>query len=164
MMKTINTDRLLLRQFCDDDLQAYYDVLSKDEVSMWLGTGRKIELDGVKRGLEKHKVSMNTDLPVWAVDIKDTNLLIGHCGIQKLGEEIELFYALNPNAWGKGYATEASKAVISFVKENTKLSKLVALVYPNNKKSINVLEKLGFCYVENQTHFGIVLPYYELLL
>ncbi len=163
-MKILNTERLLLRPFTNEDLDAYYDVLSKNEVSKWLGTGKRIDRDGAKRGVDRHIASMDTELPVWAVVVAESDRLIGHCGIQKLGEGVELFYALHPDAWGKGYATEASKAVISFAKANTDLSKLTALVYPQNEKSINVLNKLGFRFVEKQVHFGIELPYYELPL
>ena len=45
-----------------------------------------------------------------------------------------------------------------------KLKRLVAIVYPNNNKSCNVIEKLGFQYKGEQEHFGVNLFYYELEL
>ena len=54
-------------------------------------------------------------------------------------------FALLPRFWNRGYAFEATKAVISYARTALKLSRLLAIVKPDNASSIKLLERLGFC-------------------
>ena len=54
-------------------------------------------------------------------------------------------FALLPRFWNRGYALEATKAVMSYAGTTLKLSKLLAVVKPDNVSSIKLLERLGFC-------------------
>lgn len=163
----IYTKRLLLRKFEIYDFKNYYDILKQEEVSMWLGSGKRKSPDDVKcmmKNFEKHWVENNYG--VWAVTNRETNELIGHCGFNILEDtkETELLYAFDSKFWGRGYATEASMAAIKFLSENFKLNCVVALVYPNNNRSSNVIEKVGFEYKGMEEHFGVELLYYKLNL
>ena len=55
-------------------------------------------------------------------------------------------------------------AAIEFLSENFKLNHVVALVYPNNNRSSNVIKKIGFKYKGMEEHFGVQLLYYKLNL
>jgi ribosomal-protein-alanine N-acetyltransferase len=161
----IYTKRLVLRRFIESDFENYYDILKQEEVSKWIGSGKIKSKDDVKnimRNFESHWKKNNYG--VWAVIKKENNELVGHCGLKPLEDiqEIELLYAFRPNSWGNGYATESARAVIRLALDELKLKHLIALVYPNNKRSCNVIEKLGFKYKGEQEHFGINLLYYEL--
>lgn len=163
----IYTKRLLLRKFNKDDFENYYNILNQEEVSMWLGNGKRKEPEAVKRimkSFEKHWIE--NDYGVWAVINRETNELIGQCGFNILEDtkETELLYAFDPKFWGKGYATEASMAAIKFLSENFKLNYVVALAYPNNDRSSNVIKKIGFEYKGIEKHFGAELLYYKLNL
>ncbi|MHB9942516.1 GNAT family N-acetyltransferase [Clostridium sporogenes] len=163
----IYTKRLLLRKFQICDFEDYYDILKQEEVSMWLGTGKRKSLDDViciMKNFEKHWVENNYG--VWAVTNRETNKLIGQCGFNILEDtkETELLYAFDSKFWGKGYATEASMAAIEFLYENFKLNHVVALVYPNNNRSSNVIKKIGFEYKGIEEYFGVELLYYKLKL
>lgn len=83
-----------------------------------------------------------------AVYIEDTGQYIGWCGIcySKFLDHIELGYRYCRDSWNRGYATEAASAIIREVYFSTDLDKILACVHPDNKASIRVLEKLGFCY------------------
>ncbi|MEI8599089.1 GNAT family N-acetyltransferase [Vibrio sp. M60_M31a] len=52
--------------------------------------------------------------------------------------------------WGRGYATEASKAIITFGKSNLGLSKLHVMHLLGNERSKSVIKKLGVTYIENR--------------
>lgn len=163
----LHTKRLILRRFNKDDLNDYYNILKQEKVSRWLGSGKRKNFDDVKNimeSFENHWVKNNYG--VWAVINKENNKLIGHCGVKNIDNtnDIELLYAFDSTSWGHGYATESAKAVIEFVKSQLKLSKLVALAYPDNEKSCNVIKKLGFKYKSEGKYFGVNLSYYELEL
>ncbi len=164
----IYTERLLLRKFQIFDFENYYDILKQEEVSIWLGSGKRKTTDDfirMMKSFEKHW--LENDYGVWALTNRDTNELMGHCGFSILEDtkETELLYAFDPKFWGgKGYATEASMAAIKFLSKNFKLNSVVALVYPNNNKSSNVIEKVGFKYKGIEEHFGVELLYYKLNL
>ena len=161
----IYTKRLVLRRFIESDFENYYDILKQEEVSKWVGSGKIKSKDDVKNIMRNFESFWEkNNYGVWAVINKENNELVGHCGLKPLEDiqEIELLYAFRPNSWGNGYATESARAVIRLALDELKLKHLIALVYPNNKRSCNVIEKLGFKYKGEQEHFGINLLYYEL--
>lgn len=163
----ICTNRLILRKFDCNDFEKYFNILKQEEVSRWLGNGKRITQDDVKKIMERYdKHWKDNEYGVWAVTSLQTGEILGHCGLRVLEDigETELLYAFSPKFWGEGYATEAGKAVIEFAVKNLKLHKLVALAYSDNKASCNVIKKLGFEYKGTQEHFGAVLSYFELLL
>lgn len=165
--RNISTERLFLRRFMDSDFERYCEILSHNEVTMWLGRGDRKNKEDVRKIMTSYQSYWdNNNHGVWAVVREDDNELIGHCGIRYLDAigEIELLYAFDPNYWNKGYATESVKAVIKYAKEELKLEKLVAIVYPNNSKSCNVIEKQGFDFKGEKELFGINLFYYDLEL
>ena len=72
--------------------------------------------------------------------------LIGGVGIHATGQgESELGYWLTPNAWGRGYATEAAAGVIRTARDTLRLKRLVSGHFIDNPASGKVLRKLGFC-------------------
>jgi RimJ/RimL family protein N-acetyltransferase len=85
---------------------------------------------------------------LWPVIEKATGDLIGYCGLldKKIEghEEIELIYVFVPAAWGRGYATEIGQALREHAVKNLGLTRLVALIEPENEPSVRVAERLGF--------------------
>jgi RimJ/RimL family protein N-acetyltransferase len=70
--------------------------------------------------------------------------LIGSIGIDTSGDEPELGYWLARDHWGRGYATEAGRAVIEIARSSLRLPRLVSGHFTDNPASGRVLEKLGF--------------------
>jgi [ribosomal protein S5]-alanine N-acetyltransferase len=82
----------------------------------------------------------------WALIERETGDLIGDAGlglVEGIGPEHELGYTLGPRWWGRGYATEAARAVRDHALGPLALPEVLALVRPANAASINVLEKIG---------------------
>ena len=81
----------------------------------------------------------------WRVGERDGDRLVGIAGLQPLdgGPDVELTYALEPSAWGAGYATEAAAAALDYAFDEAGLERVVGIAKPENAGSVRVLEKLG---------------------
>jgi RimJ/RimL family protein N-acetyltransferase len=84
---------------------------------------------------------------LWPVIEKETNQPVGHCGLLEKeveGEpEVEVVYVIDSPHWGKGYATEISKALIEYAFGTRGLRRIIALIKPGNKGSESVATKIG---------------------
>lgn len=84
----------------------------------------------------------------WLVVEKGSKTPIGICGLMKRDvlEDIDVGYALLPEHWSQGYASEAVAGVMAHAETTLGLARLVAIVDEANTRSIRLLEKLGFRY------------------
>jgi ribosomal-protein-alanine N-acetyltransferase len=164
--KEIGTDRLCLRRFCRQDLDAYAKIMGDYDVGKWFPKGdrytreeAKKSLDNILKHWDKH------DFGIWAITDKEKSVLLGRCGLNLITEtaEVELDFVLAREFWGKGYATEAARAAIAYGFEILKLDKIIALAKPENIASRKVIEKIGMRYKKNAKYWGIVCAYYEIL-
>ena len=163
-MSIIKTDRLELRRFTEADTEPYIELLSNPMVSQYLGSGKNATREGVIRLMGQFEATWDNGHGVFAVVETASGKLIGHCGIWPIADgRIELLYAYGVSAWGKGYATEAGRAVLAYGKENFDVPQLIAMSYPQNKASTNVLKKLGFENIGQEEHYGgIMFEIFEL--
>ena len=137
------TERLTLRPFREDDVQALYDY-SKDEPvgrnAGWKPHESLQESDDIL-----HLVFL--DQPsVWAIERRSDGRLIGSIGLitdcaRQYGSARSLGYALGVGYWGRGYMTEAVRAVVRFGFDRMGLDLISATCYPDNPGSRRVLEK-----------------------
>jgi RimJ/RimL family protein N-acetyltransferase len=105
---------------------------------------------------------------VWALDESwGRHEFVGRAGLQYIdvdgAPQVELLYALRPEHWGKGYATEVSSALLVIAFQVLCLPEVVAVALPSNRRSRHVLEKLGFAYEREVLHDGERNAYYRLL-
>lgn len=100
---------------------------------------------------------------VYALIEKETNQLIGHIIFHPYDslDEYEIGWIIKRSSWGKGYATEISKALIEYGFHQLKLKRIVAEVVSSNKAACNVIQKLGMS--ENKMRSGTIIRLYELL-
>ncbi len=83
----------------------------------------------------------------FAIVLNETGRVIGDCGICRLhwgNRRGEVGYALHPAHWGRGYMTEALRALLAFGFEDLDLIRLEADVDPRNGDSSGCIERLGF--------------------
>jgi RimJ/RimL family protein N-acetyltransferase len=87
----------------------------------------------------------------WVIEGKDDGVFHGLGLLLPMpdGDEVEVGYRLARRSWGRGIATEATRALVDYALGVARLPRLVAVVYPENAASRRVLEKLGF------THQGV---------
>ena len=147
-MTTLETDRLFLREFEEDDLQAIHEYASDPKVVRYMGWGPNTEKDTQKflqRAFEQQRNQPRTDHDL-AIILKAENHLIGSGGLyigNPIHKEAELGYSLNRRFWGQGYATEAARAFVAFGFEELGLHRVYATCDPANVASARVMEKIG---------------------
>lgn len=145
---TLETPRLLLRPFREDDVQAVYDYSSEPEVGLNAGWKPHESLTESQDILHLMFLGQPT---VWAVERREDGRLMGSIGLigdgaRQYGSAKSLGYALGTAYWGRGYMTEAVRAVTRFGFEKMLLDLISATCYPDNLRSRRVLEKCGFIY------------------
>lgn len=95
---------------------------------------------------------------------KKSGQLIGQCGYLSVKEsgEIELLYALDEEVWGKGYAFEATKAVLNYAWLNYSWESIVSMAYAQNEASIKIITNFGFEFREKVNMYNGEFMMYEL--
>jgi RimJ/RimL family protein N-acetyltransferase len=149
----IATDRLLLRKLEINDRDDFFTYRSLPEVYEYQSFMPKdlAEVDDFIRNNQSNPNMPNTWFQL-ALIKRDGDVLIGDIGIHFLEDnaQVEIGYTLAPSYQGKGYASEALKAVINYLFFDLKKHRISASVDPNNIKSIRLLEKLG---MRKEAHF-----------
>jgi RimJ/RimL family protein N-acetyltransferase len=145
-MEELATDRLHLRPFTPDDVEAVSETYADPEVMRYVGHGVVAERRGVERMLDEYIAHQALHgFSVWAVIERATGELIGDAGLFRRPDgEVELGYTLRRTAWARGYATEAAGAWVQAAFGELGLGALIAQADLPNSASARVLEKLGF--------------------
>lgn len=157
----LETDRLKLRPFTEDDIDIANEVLTDSETMKYV-TGEPLTEGQV--AAEMHLVTRRGAggrLGIWCAELKDTGEKIGDGVLTPIPielddtdwmslvpdayppDQIEVGYLLKRSAWGRGYATEICKRLLRFAFEQTKLDVVVACTDPENAASQHVLRKSG---------------------
>lgn len=144
----IDTKRLILREFHILDSAPLKSIFLDPEVMEF---GETLESETVIRDwvrMHLKNYSNNWGFGPYAVVEKTSGVVIGYCGLFYFPnvngkEEVEVGYRLAKSCWGQGYATEAARAVRDYAFNVLGLSRLIAIIEPNNIRSIRVAEKLN---------------------
>jgi ribosomal-protein-alanine N-acetyltransferase len=151
----IETERLRLRSFEPDDFEFIYRLWNDAEAMKYIKPGKSFSREDIAAYFERVKLRWaERGFGHLAVTVKETGEIIGYCGFQYVQEtpEVELLYALSKPNWRHGYMTEAARACLRWVFENTKLERIIALARPENKGSWRVMEKNGMRF-EGMAHY-----------
>ena len=148
-MKTIiETERIILRHFCDADAEAVFEFSSNEEVLRWTGEPALTHIDQAQdiiNGFWKTEYT-NYGYARYAVVHKHDQKVIGFAGLKFLPElnETDLGYRILPQYWRKGLTTEMARPLVKHGFDDLGLNKIVAFAFPENPASCRVLEKTGF--------------------
>jgi RimJ/RimL family protein N-acetyltransferase len=139
------TERLILRAAESSDAEAAYAFNTDPEVMRYTGEPMPATVDEMRERILAYPDFEKHGFGRWLCVDKATNRVIGFCGLKYLEDldEVDIGYRLLPSYWGRGLATEASRACLEFGFETLGLDYIIALVLPQNAASIRVLEKLG---------------------
>ncbi len=146
--QTIETKRLILRQFRVEDAQEMFDNWASDpEVTKFLTWPAHTSAE-VTRMLLTDWVSRYEDGRYfnWALELKESGQVIGNISVVRLREEIEeaeMGYCMGKAFWGQGLMPEALKAVLDYLFDVAGLNRVAACHDANNPKSGRVMEKAG---------------------
>ena len=144
-MKTLETDRLILRDWKEAEAADMLEFYSDPEI--WPRAGGQVftELGQCERCIQDYAAAQET----WAVVLKETGQPIGSIFLEDIGrypEYRELEFVLSGAYHGRGYMTEAVKRVLEYAFEALNLEVVAACHYPDNVQSRRVIEKCGFTY------------------
>jgi len=147
-MVSLESERLILREFTERDFDAVHRYGSDPEVSRFMPWGPNTKEDTagfLRRAIAKQIQEPRTQYEL-AVTLKDTGHLIGGCGVRAVNMERgegNIGYCLNQDHWGQGYATEAARRLLRHGFQELKFHRIFATCDPENIGSKRVLEKIG---------------------
>jgi [ribosomal protein S5]-alanine N-acetyltransferase len=159
----LETARLVLRPLAETELDAVHRVSNDPQVRRYLWDDQPVSRAAVEGVISRSlEAFAEGGFGLFGVRLRDGDgELVGYCGLLHLGvtERVELLYALLPDWWGRGLATEAARACLRFAFEEAGLESVVAGTDPPNSASLRVIEKLGMRPV-GELLPGV--PYFEL--
>jgi len=152
LMVVLETERLILRWFRQDDLDAYAEMCADPEVMRYLLVGRTFS----RHESWEHMATILghwhlRGYGLWAVEHRDSGSLIGRIGF--LNPEgwpgFELAWTLRRADWGKGYASEGARAALAHGFLELNQQRIISLIHPENRRSIRLAERLGESHLDS---------------
>ena len=144
-MKWMETNRLMLRTFDEDDFEAVHSYASCADNITYNLFGPNTEAD--TRNFISCAIAKASEDPVtnyhFAVIRKETGVLIGSCDIHTDGKEAEVGWILHRDHWRKGYGSEIAQSLIKFGFEDLNCHRLIARCDAENTGSFRLMEKAG---------------------
>jgi len=141
------TPRLRIREFAEGDYNALREMDKRPEFNAY---ERGFASEADTRGSLDESISTQLEIPRtvyrMAITIPPSNTVKGVIKISRQQEKIrewEIGWAVHPDEWGKGYATEAAWHMIDWAFREFNLHRVVAFCHACNSASIRVMEKLG---------------------
>lgn len=156
-MELLRTQRLILREWQEQDVQALINMTSTEHIAYWLPEWASCYewalpwIQGrVKKGYEisnpmKHFMT-------WAIVLQESDKLIGmiNVGSDEFSKnEVGTGYFIDMDYENHGYMTEALKALCNYIFNTYNYDHIATMIQPNNVASITVAQKVGFIYVKD---------------
>ena len=148
----IQTERLTLRHFRTDDIQAFAETMANPDVVRYLGGEPNDREDAWRKLLTGAGFWSLMGIGMWAVERRSDRRLIGHLGFfdfqrdmrPSIAGEPEMGWVFNPKAQGQGYATEACEAALDWFDRTQPPASIPAIISRENAASMRLAERLGF--------------------
>lgn len=154
----LHTERLVLRPFTEADADHLFALDNDPEVMRFINGGEPtsretVEAKVLPRLLHDHPCTGTRGF--WAAEEAATGVFLGWFEFRPLDEQspavVELGYRLNRASWGKGYATEGSRALIDKGFTELGVERVTANTMAVNSRSRRVMEKSGLTFLRNFT-------------
>jgi len=145
MIPRVDTDRLLLREWRNEDFDALAQMLADPDVTRWL-TGEPLPRCEAWRNLCATLGHWHLrGYGFWAVERKSDHALIGRIGLNNPEgwPGLEIGWTLGKSYWGAGYASEAARAVMSYGFMTQPVDRLISVIHVDNKPSQAVAQRIG---------------------
>jgi RimJ/RimL family protein N-acetyltransferase len=159
----LESERLLLRKWNDEDVAAVEEIYLKPEVMEYI-PGGVWSPDRTARTIARmRELDIEQGFGFYPIVVKSLGKIIGHCGLGFLEQtsEIEVAYILDSRYWRQGYASEAARAMLAHGFSKLNISRIVAVAFPENVGSIGVMRSIGMTSLGTAHHFGGTLVKYE---
>lgn len=157
----IATERLILRNWRDTDLDPFAALCADADVMQHLG-GPQARLDVAAAMARQRAGAERNGHCFWAVERRGDGALLGFCGLQAgtppvaaLGNVLEIGWRLRRDAWGQGYAREAAAAALAWAWAHTDRAEVLAWTVPANCASWGLMLRLG---MRHRSHLDFAHP------
>lgn len=151
------TDRLILRVLCPDDLEFLCEMMADPEVMRYSLRGTLGRAD-VEEWLCRCIAESAAGRPTfYAVAARESGNPLGYSGFVAYNDPLhrathEVAYRFHPSAWGKGIGTEAVRLTIDYGFRAFPFPAILAFVDPANTASIRILERCGMHYIRDTNY------------
>jgi len=152
-MKIIyETERLIIREWEDDDYQALYDYASDSNVTKFLKFPTYTTVDTAKERIAflRQQYKDKSTTADYCIESKQDKVVVGAIGIvshkDKNNGEVEIGYLLNSKYQGQGFMTEALVGMFKYIKQNQIAKRIVLRHDVDNVKSGNVMKRAGMTF------------------
>jgi RimJ/RimL family protein N-acetyltransferase len=150
-MVPIETARLVLRRWREDDVGPMSEINADPEVMRWIGGGSAVLDEQLTRGrIEACERDWETNgFGLFAVEVRATGELAGFTGLSvpnflpEVLPAVEIGWRLGRPFWGQGIATEAARAALRFGLVDCELEQVLSIAQVGNDASERVMAKLG---------------------
>lgn len=170
MAELLRTNRLLVRDWSVADAEAALKIYGHDDVTRWLR--RELHripdtaaMRAVLQGWTAEQSNMASGTGRWAVVLLDGGALVGGITLLPMPvpeADVEIGYQLAPEYWGRGYITEAARALARWAFAHS-LVELFALVDPDNGRAAATARRIGMEWVgESDKYHRMHLEVYRL--
>lgn len=162
-MKVIETERLILRTWKNEDADEYYRINQDQKVIEFLPAS--LTMEQVRDFIALMNQQFDLDgYTLWAAEEKSSGQLMGFIGLNRPTFEahfcpcVEIGWRLGSEYWGKGYATEGARAALEYGFNQCRLKEIVAFTVSANQRSMRVMEKIGMARDQNGDFHHPKLP------
>jgi RimJ/RimL family protein N-acetyltransferase len=165
----LETERLRLRQWRDDDLDGYAALCADADVMRHLRG--PMTRDAAATQIEAFQQHWDVQgFGLWCATVKDDDTCIGFIGLAiptflpEVLPAVEIGWRLARSAWGIGLATEGALATVDIAFGPLGLDRIISITLPENRSSWNVMQKLGMTLERTTVHpaRGVDIVVYEL--
>ena len=165
----LKTERLIIRPWTLDDLPHYkamsidvgYNCFSPPGIFLV-----KDENEAAEKIKARIKLFEESRIGKFLIFEKSSGDFVGTCGADFFdldgAKEVELGYRVMLAHWGKGYATESAKEVVSYLLEEVKLKSVFGFALNQNKQSVKILKKIGFKFLREFMWFALPHQLFEI--
>ncbi len=168
----LETERLILRRFCGEDINEFFAIFSDTEVNRFLPMFPLKDIEEAKLYLKSKFLDFyrnNRTGYRYAVCLKDDNKAVGYVQVNMASPSRDMGYGLIPRLWRQGITAEAASAVAQRLKKDG-VPYITATHDVNNPASGAVMRKIGmrYCYSYEEQwqpkNFPVVFRLYQLNL
>jgi RimJ/RimL family protein N-acetyltransferase len=144
----VATERLILREWREEDAAPWQAICSDPEVMRHLGPLMSME-DARSYIARTQAIQAEHGYCFWAMERREDGALMGFCGVKPGAEgtpiagRLEIGWRMGTAFWGKGYAREAAQAAIEWIWANRAEDSIWAITTPDNNRSWGLMERLG---------------------
>jgi RimJ/RimL family protein N-acetyltransferase len=170
VVEHFRTGRLIARDWDPADVTAAFAIYGREDVMRWLGPQPRRAVASVAEmadrvGVMAERATARPEFGLWPVELRSSGEVVGAALLQPLpdSEVVEIGWHLNPDHWGNGYATEAGAGAIALAFGPRGLDRVVAVVDPDNARSLAVCRRLGMTHLgQTSEYFGLTMELFEL--